>query len=151
MNKWNVEKNFRFESAHRLSKGYKEKCRNIHGHSWNGKVEVSTTSMDQFDMSVDFGLLGKFCKEIEAKLDHACLVWVGDKELMKYLQDNQQAHVVFNENPTCEIIAKEIYAWLVEFFKGNPHVKVESVTINETCTTGCKFTKQPDDPINKHS
>ena len=37
---YTLTKAFRFESAHRLAKGYEGKCANIHGHSWNGELTV---------------------------------------------------------------------------------------------------------------
>lgn len=142
INLYKLTKKFRFESAHRLGKGYKGKCRNLHGHSWNGHIEVSTTTTDQFDMAADFSELGKFCKELEARLDHKCLVWVGDKELIDYLSATGQEHVLFDQLPTCETIAKVVYDMLVKHFEPQRHVKVVSVTIEETCTTSCTFTKE---------
>lgn len=55
---YSLSKNFRFESAHRLGKGYEGKCRNIHGHSWNGSIKVKVKDLDQYDFGIDFGLLG---------------------------------------------------------------------------------------------
>ena len=154
INQYNLTKNFRFESAHRLDRGYKGKCKNLHGHSWNGNIEVMYQgNLDQFDMAVDYTDLGKFTKWVEQYLDHKTLVFAGDKELLQYLSNGGQEHVVFNANPTCEVIAKELYDRAVAHFinEGKHFVKVVSVTIHETCTTGCKFTKQPQNKLDKPS
>lgn len=139
MHQYELSKHFRFESAHRLAKGYKGKCANVHGHSWNGTLTVIVTTMDQYGMAFDFSELGAFLKDIEGWLDHKTLVWIGDKPLIQYLKDNGQSYVEFMDNPTCEVIARDLYNLAVEHFRKNPYVKIDSVTINETCTTACVY------------
>lgn len=134
---FNLSKNFRFESAHRLAKGYEGKCANIHGHSWNGKIEVEVAGVDEMGLSIDFKDLGKFTKEVEAIFDHKILLYENDKEIINLCKNNNWEFVVFGDNPTCEVVARWIYAKAATFFPS--HVKVTSVTINETCTTACKF------------
>lgn len=134
-----LTKKFRFESAHRLAKGYVGKCSNIHGHSWNGNLTVSTTTLDKFSMGVDYGILGKFLKQIEEALDHKLLVCAEDTELIEICKKNEWLHVEFAENPTSEAIAIWIFETAQEFFAEEEyaHVTVKSVTVEETCTTAC--------------
>ena len=136
---YHLTKNLRFESAHRLGKGYSGKCQNIHGHSWNGHISVSVDDLDQYDMGVDFKDLGTFCKMIEGILDHKLLVLAEDQELISLCVKEGWAHVVFEKNPTCETIAAWIHAKAVDFYSAWPKVKVDSVTIEETCTTSCTY------------
>ena len=85
-----LEKKFRFESAHRLAKGYVGKCANIHGHSWNGKLIIRTEGLDEFGMGFDYKEMGKFTKGIEKQLDHKLLLFKGDKELVRFCTEHDQ-------------------------------------------------------------
>lgn len=136
---YELTKNFRFETAHRLAKDYVGKCANIHGHSWNGNIKISVPSTDRFGMAVDFKDLGKFCKAVEEKFDHKIMLYRGDEELIKLCGDKGWAILVFNDNPTCEIVAEHLFHEAVDWFRAFPEIEVLEVTIHETCTTGCTF------------
>lgn len=143
-----LQKKFRFETAHRLAKGYVGKCANIHGHSWNGHIEVEYLEMDEFDMGVDYAILGRYCKILEAELDHKLILWEGDEDLIKSLQAQGQVVVTTRKNPTSEALADLIFRQvdamikdeLVKLNKGVIY-RLKSVTIEETCTTRCTVTR----------
>lgn len=137
---FNLTKSFRFESAHRLAKGYTGKCKNIHGHSWNGEVSVDCEQLDRFNFGVDYKDLGAFTKEIENLLDHKILLWKEDSSLVSFCSENGYEIVLFKDNPTCEVIAKWIHGELVKYCVENiPFAKNIKVSIKETCTTSCTY------------
>lgn len=142
-----LSKTFRFESAHRLAKGYIGKCANIHGHSWNGSLIVSCESMNEQDMGVDYAELGKFLKKVEKEFDHKLLLQQDD-QMVSVLQKGKKftslapavdnGIVIMEKNPTSEALAEYIFNWAVRDLSHLP-CKVVAVKINETCTTECTW------------
>ncbi|HEY1024005.1 MAG TPA: 6-carboxytetrahydropterin synthase [Sphingobacteriaceae bacterium] len=139
---YELSKTFRFEAAHRLAKGFTGKCANIHGHSWNGKLTVETSSLDEFDFGVDYSILGKFTKEIEGLLDHQILLYADDGEVVDFVVRSRFNHVLFEHNPTCETIARWIWQRAMKYFQDMPDVRVRYVEVSETCTTGCRYSEK---------
>ena len=140
-----LTKDFRFETAHRLSKDYLGKCSNIHGHSWNGEIAVTAPKLDVFDMAIDFSDIKEFCKMVESKLDHKLILWVNDP-LVPLLQDADTEVFTMQKNPTSEALAEMIYNWAVDYFKDvyEETVEVAYVRIEETCTSSCTYTSDDD-------
>ena len=146
---YTLTKNFRFESAHRLAKGYVGACSNIHGHSFTGHLALEIDGTDKHDMAVDYKDMGAFLKDIEKQLDHKVLLCDEDKELIDLCRKKGWEVVVFEDNPTSETLAKYIFEQAEIYFapiakqKALTGVRITkgSVTINETCTTSCTYTK----------
>lgn len=134
-----LTKDFRFEAAHRLAKGYMGKCANIHGHSWNGKLTIICKTLDEHDFAIDFSHLKKFLNRVEERYDHKMLVYRKDTEIIELCSVNHYGFVPFNDNPTSEIIAQQIYKWAVQEFLMQDPIKVKCVTIEETCTSRCVY------------
>lgn len=116
-----LRKRFRFEASHRLPH-HDGKCARLHGHSWNGWVEVQSdmlvASGPERGMVMDFYRIGDPLKAlVEAHLDHYHL--------------NESTGL---ENPTSEGIARWMFDWL--FAAGVP---VTAVCIEETCTSSCEY------------
>lgn len=138
---YTLTKKFRFEAAHRLAKGYKGKCANIHGHSWNGEITVTTTELDEYGFGIDFERLKKFTKEIEELLDHVLILSKDDEKLIEFCNSNGWDIMVFcTNNPTSEVIAEWIYERARRHFIGSC-IFVKSITIEETCTSRCVYTR----------
>lgn len=135
-----IEKEFRFEAAHRLVKGFRGKCANIHGHSWVCRVEVTKAGdqLDEYDMILDFGELKKVVAPVIEALDHSCIVYEHD-DLLSYLIVHGQKAFVLPDNPTSEALAKFLFNEFTERLN-KIGVQVISVTIDETCTSRCKYT-----------
>tara|TARA_B100001989_G_scaffold215765_1_gene166351 strand:+ start:611 stop:1054 length:444 start_codon:yes stop_codon:yes gene_type:complete len=134
-----LTKTFRFEAAHRIAKGYKGKCKHIHGHSWNGKLTVECNSTDNYGMGVDFGVIKQFLTQIEDYFDHKLILYKQDSQLIDLCQQQGWEVVVFDDdNPTSERIARYIYEQAVDYFMQQQiDCKVASVTMCETCTSSC--------------
>ncbi len=122
------------------------KCRNIHGHSWNGKIVVECQKLDDIGFGMDFGHLGNFTKYIEHKYDHKLLLFVEDNKLIELCKEMDYAYELFDNNPTSEVIAEYIYKEAKRYFGSpdrelamNSNIKIHSIVINETCTSECVY------------
>ena len=139
---YKLNKKFRFEAAHRLGLNYCGKCANIHGHSWNGSIQISGSKLDEYGFLLDFADIKVFTKAIEDKYDHKLLVQKKDEELIALCNKEQWAIEVFDQNPTSEEIARVIYNQAIDFFSKWPELKVDFIKIEETCTSECKYDGQ---------
>lgn len=141
-----LTKSFRFESAHRLAKGYVGKCANIHGHSWNGELTVVVDGTDAFDMAIDYKHLKDVVKGWEDWLDHR--LWLCSTDpLAAALRERPEwdGVVLFTNNPTSETLAQVLADQGLASLRARFGMKVVevSVTVRETCTTSCTYTARP--------
>lgn len=116
-----LRKKFTFEAAHFLPH-HDGKCQRMHGHSFVGWIEVSGESLategPKAGMVVDFADLSAATKPmLDDCLDHRCL--------------NETLGL---ESPTSEAIAR----WVFERLAADG-VRVDAVTIEETCTSVCTY------------
>ena len=105
---YRIEVYSNFSSAHKL-RGYKGKCENIHGHNWKVEVAISSESINDIGIVVDFKDVKAKLEEVLKDLDHK------DLNSLPYFKE---------VNPTSENIAKFIFD---EFKKKNlpaSHVSV---------------------------
>jgi 6-pyruvoyltetrahydropterin/6-carboxytetrahydropterin synthase len=121
---YRLAKKFRFEAAHKLTY-HDGKCARLHGHSWRGMVIVTGPNLvavgPKRGMLIDYGDLSKLLHPlIEDCLDH------------RYLNDTLDT-----EDPTSEFVAWWLYSKLVA--KLPDGVKLESVIIEETCTSSAEY------------
>lgn len=139
--KTSLTKEFKFEAAHRLGLGYQGKCSNVHGHSWVGRITVSKPDeqLDRFGMLVDFADIKRLIAEEVEALDHACLVCEGDQMHTTLVAYGSKCYVL-PENPTSEVLARHLFKLFSKLFS-DLGVTVDSVTIDETCTSSCTVCK----------
>jgi len=124
-----IAKEFRWEMGHRLPEHF-GKCKNIHGHSYKmivgleGEVDDSGMVMDYYDLK-------KIVEPIVEKLDHAFMVYKGDKEIISFLEKMKSKMVVVELQSTIENICKYFLDEIkkISFPK---NVKRVSVRIYET-------------------
>ena len=137
---FDLTKDFRFETAHRLVNDYKGKCANLHGHSWNGTVTLRCSKLDAQGMGIDYAdIKERITNAIDAIFDHATVLYREDPlvaDLRKYLCKV----VVMDENPTSEVIGAFIFDMATKQMADFPHAKVVEVVIKETCTSACRIT-----------
>ncbi len=138
MAKIRLTKEFSFEMAHALD-GYDGKCRNIHGHSYEFKVTIIGTPLNDEQspkngMVMDFGDLKKIVKEVVIdKYDHALMLKRSDAS--QKLIGQQYAHrlVLVDFQPTCEnmlaFFADEISQRLPQ------NIQLHSLFLRETPTS----------------
>jgi len=111
-------KGFSFEAAHYLPnvpEGHK--CRRMHGHSFKGEVVVRGSIHPTLGWVIDFADLKRAVDPLIARLDH-------------YLLNEIEGL----ENPTSELLAKWIWERLRPDVPG-----LYCITIEETCTTRCRY------------
>lgn len=95
-----VSKEYKWEMGHRIS-FHEGKCRNLHGHSYKAKVELTGT-MDENGMVLDFFIIDSIMRNILEKLDHSFIVYKNDEKLLKLLNELDFKHVVFDTECTAE-------------------------------------------------
>lgn len=123
-----------FSAAHRLIKGYKKACNNLHGHNYLIDVTLQTNTLDTLDFVVDFTdiktLFGGWIKE---NWDHATLVSELDAPLLKFLQEEKQKHYVISgpNNTTAERLAEFIFHQFHALLQKQFHENSNSPTLTE--------------------
>jgi 6-pyruvoyltetrahydropterin/6-carboxytetrahydropterin synthase len=104
-----IVKRLHFCYGHRLM-NYEGKCRHPHGHNGILEIELSSPSLDDRGMVVDFGeVKARLVRFVDDKLDHTMLLRFDDP-LVKVLEDLGEKPHVMSENPTAENIAKLVYS-----------------------------------------
>jgi 6-pyruvoyltetrahydropterin/6-carboxytetrahydropterin synthase len=121
---WELECAFKFDAAHRLwNMGDDHPCGRLHGHTWNGIVRIVAKKLSSQSFVIDFSALKSLIKSfVEDRFDH------------KFINEE------FEESPTCENLAQEIYQTLAhelqemqaEVNNVADRIKVSSVTVEET-------------------
>lgn len=133
---YQLEKEHRFEAAHRLVYGYEGKCAHVHGHSWVVKFICAGSKLDDVGMLRDFASFKDFRGWIDDNLDHATMVSDTDGALLGFLKENNQRHFVVSGNPTSETLARFLYNVGREQFG---LADLTAVVVEETCTSRCTF------------
>ncbi len=158
---WRICKTFRFEAGHRvwkqnlslgrgseLSKGedLKNKCINLHGHSYLLEVYISASSLTEQDMVMDFFHLKGALKGLIEKMDHSFIIDKNDPmfEEFKALAQRWGGLKVFEVDfcPTAEELARFFYNFLKERLRGIEGVKVERVVLWETPTSKAEYSEE---------
>ena len=114
-----------FDSGHRLL-DYDGKCAFPHGHTYRAEVFIEASSLDSQGLVFDFTELKHRIKGwIDANWDHAFLVNSRDTTLIDGLAPSAKGRIYQfqNENPSCEVISRELYNRVVELCGISP-VKV---------------------------
>jgi len=144
-------KRFTVESGHMLSK-HPERCRYPHGHTRTIEVVVSSATLDDNGMVVDFKALKLAVKAHIDRYDHSMAVNSSDPLLPEMNRIYPDGVVVFeNQEPTTEAMAKEIYDFISGVLKagyrspeGNyaieaGRVSLQRVRVWETPTSWAEF------------
>lgn len=137
-----VEKEFRWEAAHRLIQDYQKKCKNIHGHSYVAKVVLKLregSQLNSFGFVKDYGDFKPLKDWFDNELDHATLVSNEDRALLSSLNElNSKAFVIDRPNTTAEYLAEIIFIKAVELLQ-DESCEVVLVKVNETCTSEATY------------
>jgi len=111
-----------FSAAHFL-RNYKGKCENLHGHNWKVEVTVSSETLDDTGMVIDFTILKQKTITIIEQLDHSHL-----NEIPPFVKIN----------PSSENIAAYIFNLLKEALKDTP-VLLTKVSVWESDTSRATY------------
>ncbi|NQU54122.1 MAG: 6-carboxytetrahydropterin synthase [Bacteroidetes bacterium] len=134
--RFELNKEFRFEAAHRLYKNYSGKCSNNHGHSWHVIVNIEGMELDESDILIDFNDLKPLKKWINEFLDHTTILWENDP-MVEYIKESNQRLFITKKSPSSEHLAEVILAKAMELFN-NDRIKVKYIEVKESCTSGAK-------------
>ena len=100
-----------FDTGHRLL-NYQGKCAYPHGHTYKAEIFIGSANLDEMGMVADFLQIKEGIKGwLEENWDHAFVVNSKDEELLNALRSltHSRVYVLQDENPSCEVMAKEIY------------------------------------------
>ena len=113
-----IYKDFTFEAAHHLPNVPEDhKCRRLHGHSFQVRIEVAGETDPDADWVMDYSELKAHFEPIYQQLDH------------HYLNEIKGL-----ENPTSENLAK----WIWQALKPTLP-QLSRIELKETCSTGCIY------------
>ncbi|MBW1716231.1 MAG: 6-carboxytetrahydropterin synthase QueD [Deltaproteobacteria bacterium] len=104
-----------FSAAHQL-KEFEGACEELHGHNWKIEVYVTSDTLNEAGVTIDFRTLKKHVKAVVGTLDH------------KFLNDLEPFR---NQNPSSENIAKYVAEQLALSLQA-PEIKVSRVTAWES-------------------
>lgn len=134
-----VRKEFKFESAHRLSKAFSKCCtEQIHGHSYRVEVFLVSERLDDSGMVLDFGIISESVKNLFEMWDHSLVLHdTISKEEHTSLAVHNKKIILVDFNPTAENMAKFFFEYidklLFSSIKGRDIV-LEKVRVHETAT-----------------
>lgn len=155
---WQISKIFRFEAGHRVwkqnlsySRGSnlggeckENKCINLHGHSYELEVVISSKNLDNQDMVMDFHHLKNALNPLVDQFDHSFIIDKNDPmfDAFKRLGDEFGLKLtIVDFCPTAEALAKYIYEYLRKKFEeaGLLEVSIYKVIIWETRTSKAEY------------
>jgi 6-pyruvoyltetrahydropterin/6-carboxytetrahydropterin synthase len=111
-----------FAAAHQL-RGYKGKCEDLHGHNWRVQVTVSSETLNDIGMAIDFHELKEISGEVILSLDHVFL-----NDVFPFTEIN----------PSSENIARWIYDSIKKKLK-KKGCNISSVTVWENETSSATY------------
>ncbi|HWG43932.1 MAG TPA: 6-carboxytetrahydropterin synthase [Gemmataceae bacterium] len=119
---FSVTREITFCYGHRLL-NYNGKCRHLHGHNGRAVITLSTASLDELGMVMDFSRLKRVVGAwIDDHLDHKMLLHKDDP-VLPFLRQQGEPVYVLDVNPTAENIARLIFDFTAE--QGFPIVEVK--------------------------
>lgn len=107
-----------FSAAHQL-KDFEGACEDLHGHNWKIEVYVTSETLNEAGIVMDFRVLKAHVKTVMADIDHKFL---NDLEAFK------------DQNPSSENIARYV-AEQLSLSPDDPEIKVSRVTAWESETS----------------
>jgi len=106
--KTKIAKDFYWEMSHRLP-FHKGPCRNIHGHSYKIRVEL-TGKPDSDGIVLDYYDLKILMLPVIEQLDHAFVVDTNDSVMINFLKENDMKYHIIEKTTTAENLAEYIFS-----------------------------------------
>lgn len=126
------------ETAHRLL-GYPGKCANVHGHSYRWSVSLLCQfphPEQKYDIAYDFGDLKQLLEyHVVRVYDHAIVLHRDDPLLQVSGEKEFGKLVVFDQNPTAEVLALRTLDRLSDLVRSVPYIRGIRISLGETCTS----------------
>lgn len=135
-----ITRRLEFDAGHRIP-DHKSQCRHLHGHRYAVEITLSGDIIHQAGdaangMVMDFSDVKHLARQhLVDAWDHAFLVYVGDHQVVAFLQ-SMPGHktVVLDQVPTAENLAELAFAVLDAAYQdvyGN-HLQLQRVRLYET-------------------
>ena len=100
-----IAKDFYWEMSHRLP-FHKGPCKNIHGHSYKIRVEISGEPDNNGIVIDDLKLV---MLPLIEQLDHSFVVDKNDTLMINFLKENNMKYYILNKTTTAENLAEYIF------------------------------------------
>jgi 6-pyruvoyltetrahydropterin/6-carboxytetrahydropterin synthase len=134
-----------FSAAHRLTKGYQGKCRNLHGHDYAVEVTMATSTLNEYGFVIDFSEIKNLLDHwVQNHLDHVTIVSEDDEKLLLFLKENSQKFYVLpdNVNTTVENISKHLFDIFNHLLTKHNGVSLLTVSVSETKTAKAIYSER---------
>jgi 6-pyruvoyltetrahydropterin/6-carboxytetrahydropterin synthase len=129
--KTKIAKDFYWEMSHRLPY-HNGPCRNIHGHSYKLRVEISGEPKDD-GMLLDYYDLKILIMPIVEMLDHCFVVDKDDNVMIDFLKANEFKHHILDTFTTAENLTAYIFGLIKTELKANyPQITELNIRLYET-------------------
>jgi len=143
---YEVTKEIKWCMGHRLTHGYPNRCKNLHGHNYKVFVTLKTTLLNEVGMVVDFGDIKRLVEKwIMNNWDHATLVDPTDTNLLFFLEVEKQAHFLIEDdcNTTAEWMSKFLFHKVRDLLReaGINNVDVSKIKVYETDSSYATYTE----------
>ena len=137
-----IRKLFKFENAHIVRGCSTERCKySIHGHSYKAEILLSSDTLDNGQMVMDFGLLKGAVRDVVDSFDHAVALWDGDEaEYIEYAKRYSRRWAVLPVSPSAEQFSRVFFVAIdalingFHYQNGEANVELHSIIVHETET-----------------
>ena len=133
-----------FSAAHRLTKGYQGKCKNLHGHDYSVEVILAAPKLDRYDFVIDFSEIKNLLDNwVQNHLDHVTIISEDDSKLHEFLVENSQALYIIpgNVNTTVERIAQHLFEIFEKLLTAHKNISLIEVSVSETKSAKAYYRK----------
>jgi 6-pyruvoyltetrahydropterin/6-carboxytetrahydropterin synthase len=137
-----IRKLFRFENAHIVRGCSTERCKySIHGHSYKAEILLSSDTLDNGQMVMDFGLMKGAMHDVVDSFDHAIAIWdKDDAEYIEFAKKYSHRWAILPISPSAEQFSRLFFVAIdailreFRFANGEANVELYSIIIHETET-----------------
>lgn len=156
MTQTTITRRLAFDAGHRVV-GHEGKCANLHGHRYVADIVVTAKGLDTLGRVIDFSVVKRLVGGwVDEQWDHNMLLnsldplfeviteagATGSRNPIRRSFGPKIPYTFNAENPTAEVIAKELFRKSVELLEGSK-ISVVSVRIWETPNCWADFSADP--------
>jgi len=133
-----------FSAAHRLTKNYQGKCKDLHGHNYAIDITLSADELNQYGFVMDFDDIKEHLDQwVQQHWDHVTIVSEDDKPLIDFLEKEKQDYFIIpgNKNTTAECLAEFLFHTFSDILKtlNEKRVRLVSVRVYESDTASAVY------------
>lgn len=137
-----IRKLFKFENAHIVRGCVSERCKySIHGHSYKTEILLSSDTLDNGQMVMDFGLMKGAMRDVVDSFDHAIAIWDMDEPgYIEFAKKYSHRWALLPVSPSAEQFSRLFFVAVdavlreFSFANGEANVELHSIIVHETET-----------------